>query len=208
VQNSISEVPAELAEALDLGVALGQNQTFGLVAGRCSAAQAESLRRLRDEKKYQRVVPTWKDFCSRYLNMSGTQADRIIRLLEEFGPTYFELSQLTRISPETYRAIEPSVKDGALHCNGETIELDPENAQKVAAAVAELRSALPPRKPPKPPEMHERIGELDERCSKILVDFEEISDKERAGENWLAFTAVLARMSAALKRLELENGLV
>jgi hypothetical protein len=42
-----SELPADDAELLDLGSVLGQNLTFGLVAGRCSAAQAASLRRLR-----------------------------------------------------------------------------------------------------------------------------------------------------------------
>jgi hypothetical protein len=58
---------------LELGVALGRSHTFGLVAGRCSAAQA----------------------------------DRIIRLLEEFGPTFFELSQMIRIPAGTFRAIAP-----------------------------------------------------------------------------------------------------
>ena len=57
------------------------------------------------------------------LKISGSEADKIIRLWEEFGASYFELAQLIRISPEGYRAIEPAVKDGALHHEGEAIEL-------------------------------------------------------------------------------------
>ena len=38
---------------LELGFALGQSHTFGLVAGRCSAAQAHGIRKLREEKLYK-----------------------------------------------------------------------------------------------------------------------------------------------------------
>src|SRR5215469_129211 len=79
---------------LEVGMVLGQNYAFGLVAGRCSAAQAEALRRLRDERLYKRCSETCLDFCPKYLKMSKTEADRTIKLLEEFGPAYFELSQL------------------------------------------------------------------------------------------------------------------
>jgi hypothetical protein len=60
---------------------------------------------LRENKLYKRVSPDWREFCDGYLNINRGQADHIIRLLDEFGPGYFELAQLTRISPETYRAI-------------------------------------------------------------------------------------------------------
>ena len=113
----------EVNEVLDLGVVLGQNQAFGLIAGRCSAAQAESIRRIRTEQLYKRVAEHWRDFCPQYLKMSGSQADNIIRLWEEFGAGYFEVAQLTRVSPETYRAIEPAVENGVLNLNGEQIEL-------------------------------------------------------------------------------------
>ena len=66
METSNSELPAEVAELLELGSVLGQNQAFGLVAGRCSAAQAASLKRLRDERKYKRVTAQWRDFCSQW----------------------------------------------------------------------------------------------------------------------------------------------
>ena len=40
-----------------------------------------------------------------------------------------------------------------------------------------------------------------------MAEFEEISRKERCGENWLLFTGVLSRLCAALRRIEAENAL-
>src|SRR3974390_1997395 len=95
-----TELTPEDGALLDLGVILGQNLAFGLIAGRCSAAQAESLRRLREEGLFRRANLTWKEFCPKYLKISRSEADRTIQLWEEFGPAYFEVSQLTRISPD------------------------------------------------------------------------------------------------------------
>ena len=49
MENQTCEQPSA-EDLVGLGVVLGQNQTFGLLAGRCSAAQAETIRRLRVEK--------------------------------------------------------------------------------------------------------------------------------------------------------------
>src|SRR5947208_6941126 len=115
---------------LDLGVSLGQHHAFGLIAGKCSGAQAQTLKRVREEKLYLQCEPVWREFCPKYLGMSSSQADRIISYLDEFGPKYFQLAQLTRISAETYRAIAPAVQDGAIQVNGDAIDLAPENARK------------------------------------------------------------------------------
>src|SRR5437016_2460935 len=96
-------------DGFDLGEWLGRRQAFGMIAGRCSAAEAECLRRIREEKLYLARVPDWEEFCGRYLNMSRRNADRVIGYLEEFGPSYFQLSQVTRISPDVYRAIKPEI---------------------------------------------------------------------------------------------------
>jgi hypothetical protein len=207
----IIELSDEVSEFLDLGVALGQSQAFSLVAGRCSAAQAATLLRLRQEKKYLKCASNWREFCTKYLKISGSEADKTIRLWEEFGPNYFELSQLIRISPEGYRAIEPAVKDGALHHDGEVIEFDAENSRKLAAAVTELREgaggAKRTRKPPRQREMHERIADLDRRCTRVIQEFQELSRKERSGENWILLTRVLLRARSELSQIERANGL-
>jgi hypothetical protein len=172
------------AGLLDLGIALGQSQTFGLLAGRCSAARAQGIRRVREEKLYKQCCEKWDDFCPEYLKMSRSEADRTIKVLEEFGPAYFELSQVMRISPVVYRAIAPAVSDGVLHHNGEAIALTAENSQKVAAAVADLRSALPKKsaEPSAPADdLKHRIDSLAERCVALINEVDRVVCYERLG---------------------------
>ena len=95
------------ANPLELGSILGQSQAFGLVAGRCSAAQAARLHRLRTTREFRRVTGCWRDFRSRHLGIDGRNADKIIRLWEEFGATYFEIAQLTSIHPDTFPPSSP-----------------------------------------------------------------------------------------------------
>jgi hypothetical protein len=172
--------------------------------------------RLRQEKLYKRCCEKWDDFCPRYLKMSRVEADRTIKLWEEFGTAYFELSQLTRVSPEAYRAIAPSIGNGILHHNGEEIPLNAENARRVAAAVAEMRSGLA-KKPAESPEreslmrqidalchetvLMERIGKLD-RCGQTLVgEFEKIARDKGLGTMASYFSDALCRVLDGLTRI-------
>jgi hypothetical protein len=125
----------------ELGMMLGSRRAFASVAGRCSAADAECLRRVREKKLYLSRAATWDEFCPKFLGLSKAQANRLIRYLEEFGPDYFELAQLTRVTPEQFRAIAPAIREKNIHLNGEAIALTPENSDRIAAAVAELRQA-------------------------------------------------------------------
>jgi hypothetical protein len=160
---------------------------------------------MRDEKLYKRCAPSWNEFCPKYLNISRVEADRTIRLLEEFGPQYFDLSQLTRISADTYRAIAPAVKDGALHVNGETIELIPENSQKVSAAVADLRQAL--RQGLRGLRTQERITMLNDRCTEIIAEFQELARTEKESEHRALFSIALSRTCGELRRIADDCGL-
>ena len=174
-------------EALELGINLGQHHAFGLIAGRCSAAQAQTLKRVREERLYVQCEPHWREFCPKYLGMSSSQADRIISNLDEFGPQFFQLSQLTRISAETYRAIAPAIRDGAIQANGETVELAPENARQVAAAVAELRRDAVAKKPAAlAPER--RIGEMVHRFSALLGEVQKLAGTKGLNRRHLADT--------------------
>src|ERR1044072_1407022 len=100
MDHSFPEIPAEVAGMVDLGIALGENHAFGVVSGRTAAAQAACLLRVRDEKLYQAVEPRWEDFCPKHLGMSRAEADKRIRLYQQFGVGYFELTALTRVSAE------------------------------------------------------------------------------------------------------------
>ena len=192
----LSELPDENAGLVDLGVVLGQTSAFGLIAGRCSAAQAAALRRLRQDKMYKSCTLHWEEFCRKYLKMSRAEADKIIRLWEEFGAGYFEVAQLTRISAQTYRAIAPSVKEGALQFNGETIELTAENSRKVAAAVAGLRQ---------PKQMQERLASLDKNCARLIAEIEAIAAEELSREHVALFRSILSRTHSALLRARSED---
>ena len=219
LEESLGELPADYAALLDLGVVLGQNHAFGLIAGRCSAAQAECLRRLCEEKLYRRCTERWDDFCPRYLKISRSETDRTIKLWEEFGSAYFELSQLTRVSPETFRAIARAIQDGALHYQGEVIALSPANSRKVAAAVAELGTAFPKRSDgPRSLDQqirglwHEadvavRLERLNECCTAVVAEFEKISRDEGIGLARELFNDALTNVRSELGRVAAENGL-
>jgi hypothetical protein len=154
----------------DLGRLVGRREAFSAVAARCSAADAAILREIREKRLYEGQAQDWEEFCSQHLHISKTNANRIIRYLDEFGPTYFDVAQLTRISPEAYRAIAPSIRDQALHHNGDAIALIPENAEKVAAAVAELRkSVAPPASAPK-------ASGLEKQCCDLIVALKTATD--------------------------------
>jgi len=210
------ELMADNAELLETGIVVGQTSALGLIAGRCSAAQAERIRRLREHKVYKRCSEKWEDFCAKYLKMSRAEADRTIKLLQEFGPTYFELSQLTRVSAETYRAIAPHIENGVLHHNGEAIELNVENSHKLAAAVAEIRGAIPKNTSEltqelndlsQEPDVQQRIDRLAQCCFKIVAEFESIARAERLGSTRGYLQNTLAHVREEIIRLARENGL-
>jgi hypothetical protein len=126
-------------DGFDLGTWLGRRQAFGMMAGKTAAADAECLRQIRDRKLYKSKSPNWDDFCARFIGASRTNVNRVIRYLEEFGPEFFELTQLTRIPPEAYRAIAQNVGKDGLHLDGEVIAIVQENIERVSQAVADLR---------------------------------------------------------------------
>lgn len=194
-------------DLIDLGTALGETSAYGHVAGRTTAARAAAIFRIHEEKLYRHVDLTWEEFCPAYLKLSRAEADRILAAWREFGPTYFELSHLTRISPEAFRALAPAIQDGAIHVQSEAVPLTPANANRVANIVAEFRRGLVRRKVAPTLDPHLRIAHLDTRCSKLILEFDDLTRRERHSENWLQLTQTLSRLRASLNRLAKENGL-
>ncbi len=72
--------------AANFGAWLGRRQAFSLMAGRCSAADAECLREFRASKKYRELGLTWDQVCKQHLGISRSAADKIVHQIEEFGP--------------------------------------------------------------------------------------------------------------------------
>jgi hypothetical protein len=127
----------------DLGALIGRGQAFGLVTSHCSAAQAECLAHIREAGLYKALNLTWDEFCEQHAGASRAHVDDIIRQLKEFGAAYFRLSEIIRISPQSYRMIEGTVKDEAIEIDGQSIPIIPENAPRIRQAIAALRAELP-----------------------------------------------------------------
>lgn len=123
---------------IELGNWMGRREAFSLMAGRCAAADVECLRRMRDEKAYRELDCTWEEFCTNHLKVSRKSVDRLIGRLEELGPAYFHLTNLTHITIGEYRQIAASVSEAGVELDGSVVTLLPENSQKLAAAIAQL----------------------------------------------------------------------
>jgi hypothetical protein len=191
-------------DGFDLGTWLGRRQAFGMISGKTAAADAECLRQIRDRKLYKSKSPNWDDFCARFIGASRTYVNRAIRYLEEFGPEFFELSQLTRIPPEAYRGIAPYVSKEGLHLDGEVIAIVQENSQRVSQAVAELRkraesqgsanrvhaAALPP--PPADP-----FEALEKRLEEVIAQVQALPVLDPRRKISLAHSLMRLRLAAA-----------
>ena len=206
------------AVSFELGKVMGQSLAFGTVAGRCSAAQAGAIRQARNEKIHASLGLTWSEFCPRHLKMSRAQADVLISLLDEFGPDYFEHTQSVRISASTYRLVAPYIKDKALHVDGETLELNSANVQKVAQSVRDSRKALmpPEEAAPEPapatpaPLPDERLAGLSRRARELVEELREANRLRRQDGTPPTFESqlrgTLTALHADLKLVGLEMG--
>ena len=130
-------------DLFELGEWIGRKQAFGLLAARTTAADIECLRHIREKRLFRAKGIDWAEFCQEYVGVTRSYADRLIRQLEEFGPNYFHLSQIVRISVADYRKISPAVSDEGVERGDEKIAISPENSQKLVEAVNELRAAIP-----------------------------------------------------------------
>ena len=193
--------PAADAGEFALGVMLGSRRAFAAVAGRCSAADAECLRQVRDRKLYLSRAGTWEEFCPQLLGLSKTHALSMIRYLEEFGPDYFDVVQLTRITPEQYRAIAPAVRENNIHVNGQAIAMIPENSDRLAAAVAELRQAAAPSAAP-PSSSGQRMAAIERRFDRLVTDFHELAGSPLSDAERNQLDALLSKVLFALERLQ------
>src|SRR6476620_6061258 len=81
-------------EDVILGRLLGRREAFNLVAARCTAAEVEAMRQIRDQKLYLKFAPDFNGFCVEQFHTGGPNINRMIRVLEEFGPRYYEFAQL------------------------------------------------------------------------------------------------------------------
>ena len=133
-------ITKNIDDVYELAAWVGRRQAFASLAGSCSAADAECLRQVRDRKQYRALNMTWEEFCEKRAGISRKCAERAIRRLEEFGPQYFTLAQVTGVTPQEFRRIAASVGPEGLRHAGGVIAINSENAAKLIEAVKDLRS--------------------------------------------------------------------
>jgi len=191
-------------QVLELGIMLGQRRAFGMVAGRCSAAQAECLRKVRDEKTYLKFATNWAGFCERHLKISKRTADRAIALLKKHGTLYFETAALTGITPAEFERIAHAIQRDGIHLGSEVIALIPENATRAVDAVARLQAEATAAQCAEPAaSAEEKIRELEKRAMQLCASFHKTARAADSMERqWLIGT--IKKVQQMINRLELE----
>jgi len=127
---------------IDAATWAGRQQAFAVVVSKCTLAQAECLRQMRETRAYEQYGLTWDEFCPHHAGISRSKADHLIQQVKEFGEDYFRLSALVNISDETYRAVAPLLHGETINLGGEKLALIPENATKIRAAIQSFREEL------------------------------------------------------------------
>jgi len=134
----MQELTKPVDSAFNLGQWVGRREAFGLVAGRCSAAEIEILRRIRDEHLYEETGLSWDAFCTDRLHTSRRTVEREIGYLRKHGPAFFVIRQLTRVTVKEYEAIAANISEQGVTLDGKLIEASSENSDELTAAVGEL----------------------------------------------------------------------
>ena len=142
----------ESEKHIDLGTWLGRQHAFAIIAGTSSAARAQCLKQVRESKLLDDLGLTWEEFCKDYAGLSRQHAENLIQQYEQFGDAYFRLSEIARVSPQTYQKLAPKLDGDAIVIDGVKLALKPENAHKIRAAIQALRNqakrAPAARRPP------------------------------------------------------------
>jgi len=178
---------------------LGRREAFSTMAGRCSAADVECIRRMRDEKLYLSKAPEWGEFCENELHMSKSSANRLIGALEKFGAEYFQIAQVTKISAAEYAAIAPKVCSEGIAWNGELIPLVPENRERISIAVSSLKASVK-----REPSARERLARLDAAAERLLKQYREMGKRTGTGDPNLSGS--VAQLQRKVERLAMEIG--
>ncbi len=160
-------------QLVELGTWIGRGQAFGMLANKCSAAQAECLRRSKQERVYEKLGVNWEEFCEKYAGISRSYACRLIQRLEEFGPAYFELSEIVPVSPESYRRIAGSVRPEGIEIDGEVVAITPENAPRIRHLLEASRTAEAPEEKKA---RARSIPDVKQRLDACIRDLDAISE--------------------------------
>ena len=128
---------------------------------------------------YLAVARNWDEFCENHVGASRRNVERSIRLLEEFGPAYFQVAQMAHIGPEEYRAIAAHVDDAGVRLDGSVVALLPENSGKIGAAVKQLLGRAEPEAETAKPESFAQVIKRFESAARFLDESKAWPDTEQ-----------------------------
>jgi len=192
-------------DAFDMGALVGRRQAFALVAGRCSAADAEILSEIREKKLFRTMEATWEAFCAKRIGMTRSYVDRIIRQYRELGPAFCKLNSFTRIKPAEYRMISGAVTEDGLAYGGEVIALDAENAPRLAEAVEALRRDCVVETNPVDP-VEQAFAKANKAVKSAVAEFARLEAMDLDGEGRLKLATALESCRNELDRIYLATG--
>jgi len=184
-------------DLVDVGAWIGRQQAFAVIANKCSAAQALSLKQVKETRLFEQLGLNWDEFCRDHAGISRTNADTLIRQLDEFGEAYFRLSEIARISPETFRHIADQVDDQGIEIDGEKLALIPDNAPRIRTAIRTLRAQV--QSNPGVTQFQIRLDALLEEVSRLIAPL--MSEQDRSALRGLAAYAV-SKWSRIARTLE------
>lgn len=161
-------------QLLETGAWIGRQQAFAVIASNATAAQALSLREIKDRRSYERLGISWDQYCVEYAGITRPYAESLIQRLQEFGEGYFRLSEIAHVSPDLYRQIAPKIEDGAIEVDGEMVDLTVSNAPRIRAAVRRLRAELKAAREATDRASSPEIPQLTCRVDAMLLDVNRI----------------------------------
>jgi hypothetical protein len=170
------ELSQQQSQILETGYWAGRHQALGMISGKCTAAQAHALKEMRDNRIHDAVGLSWEDFCAQCLHICRATADNIIRRYNELGADYFRLSEICRLSPETFQSVAPRIQGDFVELDGERIEISGENAQKIRAGIRRLREDLDTALDKQPKVLADLFHRID-RLTKDIYHYYKLRDE-------------------------------
>src|ERR1035441_3955621 len=170
---------------MESGAWVGRQPGFAVIASKCSAAQAHALKEIKESRAFEQLGLTWQEFCLQYAGLCRERADALIRQFDEFGEAYFRLSQLARISPETYRQVSPKVGTDTVSIDGQEFEMTLPNAGRIRAAIKKMRDERNQAR--RAADFHDPLGipELRSRQDELIAQVRNLSyrsEERRVGQ--------------------------
>jgi hypothetical protein len=174
---------------------LGRREAFGLIAGRCSAADVECLREIRNNKLYLETSKNWDEFCRVQLRTSRRKIDTAIGQLDKHGRPFFHATQMFRLTEAEYCAIEEHFSEEGVMLDGELVAWAAENGPRITEGIAKLRAIAAPA-------AHKRSSGFDtliKRIEELSQQLEKIPDRPEDRQR-RALGEVLLRLSNVASR--------